>query len=61
MIGDKEFPKAYLSFQRKFAMMMIILEGSDEFDYIPIYKYETKKTATKTTEKYVSLNFIGIN
>ncbi|CAG5107456.1 Oidioi.mRNA.OKI2018_I69.chr1.g3333.t1.cds [Oikopleura dioica] len=52
MLLYKEFPKAYLSFQRKFAMMMIIIEGSDEFDYIPIYKYETKKTATKTTEKY---------
>ena len=61
MIGDKEFPKAYLSFDRNFAMMMIIIEDSDEFDYLPIFKYETKRAAHKTTEEYVSLNIIGFN
>ncbi|CAG5096996.1 Oidioi.mRNA.OKI2018_I69.XSR.g14883.t1.cds [Oikopleura dioica] len=53
MIGKKEFSNAYLSFQRKFGLMMIIIEGSDEVDFIPIFKHETKRTAIKRSKKYV--------
>ncbi|CAG5094293.1 Oidioi.mRNA.OKI2018_I69.XSR.g13429.t1.cds [Oikopleura dioica] len=53
MIGKKEFQRAYLSFQRKFALMMVIIEGSNEVDFVPIFKYEMKRAAIKKSENNV--------
>ncbi|CAG5094277.1 Oidioi.mRNA.OKI2018_I69.XSR.g13413.t1.cds [Oikopleura dioica] len=52
MYGKTEYQKAYLSFQRKFALMMVMVEDF-EAQFFPIFKHQTESATIKISEKYV--------